>query len=1071
MSDIDTPRVDDHGYPGTPSGVVDADNPWLGLDSFTEETRQFFHGRNAEIAELARRVQRKLLTVLFGQSGLGKTSILRAGIVPRLRREGYCPVYVRIDYSADSPEPSEQIKHAIFAATEAWGNWSQPGAAVAGESLWEFLHHRDDVLRDASGKPLVPLLIFDQFEEIFTLAQDDAFGRRRASRFMQDLADLAENRTPKALEELLESDESIADRFDFGRADYRILVALREDYLAHLEGMKEEMPSITQNRMRLARMTGKQALDAVMKPGGRLVSGEVAESIVRFVAGGSELANAEVEPALLSLVCRELNNARIARGRDEISADVLAGSNESILREFYERVVGDQPAGVRRFIEDEMLTASGYRENIAEERVVRAFALAGAGPDAVATLVTRRLLRIEERLDMRRVELTHDVLCEVVKESRDLRQQREAREENERLLKEQVDREAATRKSLRRARQVAAGCAVLAIAAIGSALFGYLNMRRAGQAEAQAQRTHQMAEGARAEAEKLIVYMLDDLYLELEPVGRLDVVGELSKRALDYYAALPPELRTSETNRNRALALARNGLVLTFQGKIDDAVKVLDEAIAVLEGLRREGDRSEASAIGLGMALLAKTRVLMNLYRWEEALKISALPVDVLSPFMSGAAPSIALKRAYGAVMNSRGIAQSQMFSAKKASQSFEIAREAYRSVDGLQVGDLASAAGYAESSAGLAQQLVALEREREGERMAEEGERVASRVLERRPGHMPALRSHALNVRTLRDLEGSRLHLAKALGFAAQLERDWQDYLKLDPGNAMAWSHLFGARTTTAELLEAVGEPTRSVEKLRSGLEVESRSPPAPDYSLGNAVHLVELESDLGHDASSAKAAADCHAFADRNVPKLVPQLIDRAYISNRCVQADGWAAIRGGDYQRARAIFRGAIEQLEAFKSADDNDGTLQKNYVGTAWASYNLADFAAAEREMRHSLALADTKLLNVDTLSLRRADLSDRQIFIALSLALQGRRAEAKPIAERELKYQRGLLAAGSDSRDQHVALARALLAAALASPDNARQLVREAAAIVDGLPADKTRLRSIAQLRRWIAEAS
>ena len=75
---------------------------------------QFFFGREEEVAELARRVQRKLLTVLFGQSGLGKTSILRAGLVPRLRAQGYCPVYVRIDYGREAPEPAEQIKRAIL---------------------------------------------------------------------------------------------------------------------------------------------------------------------------------------------------------------------------------------------------------------------------------------------------------------------------------------------------------------------------------------------------------------------------------------------------------------------------------------------------------------------------------------------------------------------------------------------------------------------------------------------------------------------------------------------------------------------------------------------------------------------------------------------------------------------------------------------------------------------------------------------------------------------------------------------------------------------------------------------
>ena len=142
-------------------------------------------------------MQRKLLTVLFGQSGLGKTSILRAGLVPRLRGHGYCPIYVRIAYSPDAPEPGEQIKQTILQTARHAGQWTQAGVASAGESLWEFLHHRDDVLLDEAGKPLIPLLIFDQFEEIFTLAQTDEAGRARAARFIDDLADLVENRAPR----------------------------------------------------------------------------------------------------------------------------------------------------------------------------------------------------------------------------------------------------------------------------------------------------------------------------------------------------------------------------------------------------------------------------------------------------------------------------------------------------------------------------------------------------------------------------------------------------------------------------------------------------------------------------------------------------------------------------------------------------------------------------------------------------------------------------------------------------------------------------------------------------------
>src|SRR5262252_6920313 len=105
-------------------GAIDPQHPWLGLFSYTEETRSYFHGREEEAAELARRVQRKNLTVLFGQSGLGKTSLLR--------EESFCPVYVRIDYAPPSPAPAEQIKQAIFKATAMAGHWTRPGSAIEG---------------------------------------------------------------------------------------------------------------------------------------------------------------------------------------------------------------------------------------------------------------------------------------------------------------------------------------------------------------------------------------------------------------------------------------------------------------------------------------------------------------------------------------------------------------------------------------------------------------------------------------------------------------------------------------------------------------------------------------------------------------------------------------------------------------------------------------------------------------------------------------------------------------------------------------------------------------------------
>jgi tetratricopeptide (TPR) repeat protein len=1048
--------------------LVDEQHPWLGLDSFTEETRQFFFGREEEVAELARRVQRRTLAILFGQSGLGKTSILRAGIVPRLRREGFCPVYVRIDYSRESPAPSQQIKQAIFRATETLGKWTKPGSSVPGESLWEFLHHRDDVLMDERGNVLVPLLIFDQFEEIFTLGQMDDFGRERAGEFITDLADLVENRPPKALEMMLENEDSIVERFDFERADYRILIALREDYLAHLEGLKGEMPSITQNRMRLARMTGHQALAAVVKPGGRLVSEEVAESIVRFIAGGAELRNAEVEPSLLSLVCRELNNARIAQQRAEISADLLAGSRDTILNEFYERALADQPPGVRRFIEDEMLTESGFRESLAEERVLKGFAAANAMPTALPTLVNRRLLRIEERLDARRVELTHDVLCAVVKSSRDARLEREAREEAERQLEAQRAREEATRRSLVRTRYVAAGCAVLALASIASAIFGYKNMK-------ESQETRTAAESARSEAEKLVVYLLEDFYLELEPVGRLDIVADLSKRAVAYYDGLPKTLRTAESERNRALALARYGVVLRRQAKWDESLKVLGEASQVLERLRAGGDASESAAIGQSVALAAYGQAI----QFKEASPRPARPhiekaVAVLAPLAARPEASAALRRAHAQALAALGGIVTAADGEEAGLKTLDRAREAFRRVDGLTFTDLSAAAGFVGVAASQLGALSNLRREEEAREIGKEALQVATRILETRPGHMVALRSRAALAGGLSFVELQDLRMKEAIALGEMSIQDYEALLKLDPGNSLAWNELATRRIWTSFAMARSGKLRESVDWLRAALEVDRRAGKAKSDFLNvqmgwAAGELATVEAELGNRRASEEALAVSAAYGEKAA---VPLPKDSFWRGLR--QFDRYlslASLISGDFAAARDQARTFVTRVEPLRTQGEQQQTMKNFHL--AWVSQHLGgsllqlkDFAGAEAALRTSIRQTD--LLPWHSL-LDYVNRYDAHVELAVVLARQNPLPEARKVIEPVLEFHRKLPAEARGDLPRQLQHAQALYAAALASPGEARKHLAEAARVLDALPAEFARMKTVARTRAWITE--
>jgi hypothetical protein len=1044
--------------------AVDAKNPWLGLASFTEETREYFYGREAEVAELARRVQRKLLTILFGQSGLGKTSILRAGLVPRLRTQGYCPVYVRIDYGREAPEPADQIKAAIAATARRSGEWTQAGVAVEGESLWEFLHHRDDVLKDEAGKTLIPLLIFDQFEEIFTLAQTDDFGRARAARFIADLADLVENRPPKELEARLEQDDAAAEKFDFARGDYRVLISLREDYLAPLEGLKSSMPSITQNRLRLAPMTGNQALEAVRRPGGRLVTEDVAAAIVRFVAGGAEIANAEVEPSLLSLICRELNDKRIAEGRAEISLDLLAGSHATILAEFYERALADQPAALRRVIEDELLTESGYRENVAEERIVSLFAAAGAAPGTLPLLVNRRLLRIEERLDVRRVELTHDVLCAVVKASRDLRHEREARDRTERLLSEQRERELAARQALKRARRIAAGCAALALVAVIALAFAFVSLQRAHRAEVAAQESRAAAEAARSHAEHLLGYLNEDFAVELAGFGTLGLIKQLGERETQYYDSLPASLQTTDTVRSAARARVRYGIAQQQAFDLKGARTSLTNAVTTLEHLREAGDTSEESAIALGIGLAALADVNDRFgVGSTQTQEYNARAEALLRTYVDAPNPSVAIRRAYGQV----AMSVASYESGEEALALFARAKRALESIGALKLTDLPASADYA-----FTLSVEAIELWREGkitelQKVSMQGMQLSNDILAQRPGHIVALQARS----SLNLLGSSPAHEDLRIGDSADfVKRALEDgllLLRLDPANVDTRGTTSYAAAALASDYEQLGRPRDARSSLQKSLEILQASEQAAvdhgDIVGARYASISRIDADLGERDASEAALKE----AEPVLVKVTAALGEVSYKSAdaKCslANAHARAALFDGDFKQAVAVaqpmlntsltWKAPFGHLEVIIQCPSNAALIIGN------AELMLGNYDAAKSALGSAVPIAAA---GNDWIS--RNYHASLVVLQSIALSRLRQTTEARAILTPVLEWQRARFARNHDDARQRLDYASALYALALSDGAHRSELLHQAAAIIAALPAE---MRSLKSTRLWM----
>ncbi len=391
-------------------------NPWPGLFWYSEKQANLFFGREAETEEMLHLIQRETLTVLFGRSGLGKTSLLRAGVFPRLRLTGYFPVVLRLDYALEANGPGQQV----IALTEAAARESGIDIERAEEgdeppTLWEHFHRTH--FWGPRNDRVTPVLVFDQFEEIFTVG-----GRSEArTDFLGQLADLAENRIPgivrQRAEESTERPVSAA-----GVSNYKIVLSLREDFVWRLDTLRPILPAVMRNRFALGPLDVARGLEIVRKAGAAWVTEEVAQDIVEAVISsqrgeGSASFTEEVEPAYLNVMCNELFERMLATGQTTITRELVAAEKGGILESLYERSLRGLGAAARLFVEEHLVTPAGFRVTLPVEDARREHV-----SDAdIEKLVDRRLLRFEDRLGARHIELAHDLLTGLARKGREER--------------------------------------------------------------------------------------------------------------------------------------------------------------------------------------------------------------------------------------------------------------------------------------------------------------------------------------------------------------------------------------------------------------------------------------------------------------------------------------------------------------------------------------------------------------------------------------------------------------------------------------------------------------------------
>lgn len=435
-------------------------NPWKGLNFYHEG--EILYGRDDEIQSLALYVTNNTQTVLYGKSGIGKSSIINAGVFPIARKEGLFPIPIRLKHDSATDYIS-QIKTAFKESTIGI-NEILKSLDESQETLWEYLH-RNAFYDKETGCSVRPLIVLDQFEEIFTLQHDE----KKKLSFFSELADLLNEITPDYIakkQNTQADDRPIIPKtnddgfsFDFGVANnsdeekkqeyvseslFNIVFTIREDFLSYLERYTKYIPVMKSNRYALLPINEEQAKDIIMKPVENLIDINVAKLIIEKVTGRTDFTlgdapEIDVDAAVLSLF---LSRLYIKKGEDvpSITATLVNESSKDIIKDFYEESVRDLPTKEIEKLEDLLLTYDNRRDNVSRNDLLRE----GISEKVIKILVEdRKLLRQFSYQEDIRVEFMHDILCSVVNERMEQRdilikkeeEYREREEERKKLIR------------------------------------------------------------------------------------------------------------------------------------------------------------------------------------------------------------------------------------------------------------------------------------------------------------------------------------------------------------------------------------------------------------------------------------------------------------------------------------------------------------------------------------------------------------------------------------------------------------------------------------------------------------
>ena len=246
---------------------------FLGFNAYTESDADIFKGRDADIEHLYDLVSNKDYVLCYAESGEGKSSLLDAGLTPRLRTNRYFPVKIAFtdeEYNNNNIVFDEVIKSRIMEAVSEQQNLSfvPKSDSIFNEKysndLWWFL--RNNTL-SLYGISFTIVLIFDQFEEVINYPKSDAW----TSRFFAFLEKISSDDCPQYILDDINATVDSHDDLDFPniplKKNFKAIFSIRTEYIGELDYwcmQRYFIPDLKHNRFCLKPLT-LQGADEVMR--------------------------------------------------------------------------------------------------------------------------------------------------------------------------------------------------------------------------------------------------------------------------------------------------------------------------------------------------------------------------------------------------------------------------------------------------------------------------------------------------------------------------------------------------------------------------------------------------------------------------------------------------------------------------------------------------------------------------------------------------------------------------------------------------------------------------------------